>query len=47
MSIVSFINLFSSRAPAGCLQYFDTISGKFTTFNYLETTTKAHLSNQQ
>lgn len=37
----------SYRAPSGCLQYHDELSGRFTTFNFLESTTKAHLASQE
>jgi len=33
------------RPPAGCLQYFTTLSGRITTFNFLDDTT-THLASQ-
>lgn len=35
------------REPSGCLQYHTGLTGRFTTFNFLETTTTAHLGNQE
>jgi len=39
----------SYRPPDGCLQYHTTLSGRFQTFNFAETTTasQVHLSNQK
>jgi len=34
-----------SRPPPGCLQYFTTLTGRITTFNFLDTTT-THLASQ-
>lgn len=33
--------------PSGCLQYHTGLTGSFQTFNFLETTTKAHLPSQE
>ena len=35
------------RPSSGCLQYEEGLTGRITTFNYLETTTKQHLANQE
>lgn len=35
-----------NEAPDGCLQYHTTLSGRFQTFNFAETTTPQHLASQ-
>jgi hypothetical protein len=34
------------KPPDGCLQYHTTLSGRFQTFNFAETTTYSHLASQ-
>merc|ERR1712061_6687 len=36
----------SYRPSSGCLQYHQGLTGRFTSFNFLEATTPAHLSNR-
>ena len=35
------------RPPGGCLQWHTGLTGRFTTFNFLETTTPQHLASQE
>ena len=35
------------RPPGGCLQYHTGLTGRFMTFNFLETTTPQHLASQE
>lgn len=35
------------RPPVGCLQYHTGLTGSFQTFNYLESATPGHLSEQE
>lgn len=35
------------KPPDGCLQYHTTLSGRFQTFNFAETTTYSHLASQK
>ena len=36
-----------SRPPDTCLQYWTTLTGRITTFNFLATTSSSHLRNQE
>ena len=36
-----------TRQPEGCLQYHTTLTGRFTTFNFADVTSPAHLQNQK
>ena len=35
------------RQPEGCLQYHTELTGRFTTFNFQDTTTPQHLASQR
>ena len=35
------------RQPEGCLQWHTTLTGRFQTFNFAETTTPQHLASQK
>ena len=41
------IHLFHYRQPEGCLQYHTTLTGRFQTFNFEESTNPVHLANQE
>ena len=38
---------FICRQPEGCLQWHTTLTGRFQTFNFAETTTPQHLASQK
>ena len=38
---------FLYRQPEGCLQWHTTLTGRFQTFNFAETTTPQHLASQK
>lgn len=42
-----YINLHVYLPLAGCLQHHTGLTGRFTTFNFLETTTPQHLASQE
>ena len=44
--VIIFLFLYY-RQPEGCLQYHTTLSGRFQSFNFADSSTPAHLANQK
>ena len=45
--LLIIITIFLCRQPEGCLQWHTTLTGRFQTFNFAETTTPQHLASQK
>ena len=45
--LLVIIIIFLCRQPEGCLQWHTTLTGRFQTFNFAETTTPQHLASQK
>ena len=41
------IHFYYYRQPEGCLQYHTTLTGRFQTFNFADSSSPAHLANQK